>query len=72
MSQKLKLDDKEYDISDLSENSKKTLASLQFATKKLQELDNMRALLQRAKNSYMESLKKEMLSQKAGYLFDDE
>jgi len=72
MSQKLKLDDKEYDISDLSENSKKTLASLQFTTKKLQELDNMRALLQRAKNSYMESLKKEMLSQKAGYLFDDE
>lgn len=72
MSQKLKLDDKEYDISDLSENSKKTLASLQFTTKKLQELDNMRALLQRAKNSYMESIKKEMLSQKAGYLFDDE
>lgn len=72
MSQKLKLDDKEYDISDLSENSKKTLSSLQFTTKKLQELDNMRALLQRAKNSYMESLKKEMLSQKAGYLFDDE
>jgi len=31
----------------------------------------MLALLQRAKNSYMDSLTKEMLSDKAGFLFDD-
>ena len=71
MSQKIKLDDKEYDVSDLSENAKATLASLQFATQRIQELNNMQALLVRAKNSYVEGLKREMLSNKAGYLLED-
>lgn len=71
MSQKIKLDDKEYDVSDLSENAKATLASLQFATQRIQELNNMQALLVRAKNSYVEGLKREMLSSKAGYLLED-
>ena len=71
MSQKIKLDDKEYNVSDLSDRGKATLASLQFTTQRIQELINMQALLVRAKNSYMESLKKEMLSQKAGFLIDD-
>ena len=71
MSQKIKLDDKEYDVGDLSENAKATLASLQFATQRIQELNNMQALLVRAKNSYVEGLKREMLSSKAGYLLED-
>lgn len=71
MSQKIKLSDKEYDVSDLSEKGKATLASLQFATQRLQELNNMQALLVRAKNSYVEGLKKEMISSKAGYLLED-
>ena len=70
MAQKLKLDDKEYDVSDLSENARAQLTSLQFADEKLKELTNMQALLQRAKNSYVEGLKKEMISSKAGLLFD--
>ena len=71
MSQKIKLDDKEYDLSDLSDKGKATLASLQFATLRIKELNNMQALLVRAKNSYVESLKKEMISSKAGYLLED-
>lgn len=71
MAQKIKIDDKEYDLDNLSDNGKATLMSLQFATQRIQELNNMQALLVRAKNSYMESLKKEMLSKKAGYLLDD-
>ena len=71
MSKKFKLDDKEYEIDDLSDASKKTLLSLQFTSQRLQELNNMKALLQRAKNSYVDGLKKEMLSNKAGYLFDE-
>ena len=71
MSTKFKLDDKEYEIDNLSDTSKKTLLSLQFTTQRLQELNNMKALLQRAKNSYVDGLKKEMLSNKAGYLFDE-
>ena len=71
MSKKFKLDDNEYEIDNLSDASKKTLLSLQFTAQRLQELNNMKALLQRAKNSYLDSLKKEMLSNKAGYLFDE-
>lgn len=71
MSQKIKLGDKEYDVSDLSDQGKSTLASLNFATQRLQELNNMQALLVRAKNSYVEGLKKEMISSKAGYLLED-
>lgn len=72
MAQKLKLDDKEYDVSDLSENARAQLTSLQFADEKLKELTNMQALLQRAKNSYVEGLKKEMISNKAGLLFGED
>ena len=71
MGQKIKLDDKEYDVENLSDRAKTTLASLQFATQRLQELNNMQALLVRAKNSYVEGLKKEMISSKAGYILDD-
>ena len=72
MSQKIKLGDKEYDVENLSDEANATLASLKFATTRIQELTNMQALLQRAKNSYMDSLKKEMLSSKSGFLFGDD
>ena len=72
MASKLKLDDQEFDIDDLSDLAKKQLALLQFTTNRMQELTNTQALLQRAKNSYMESLKKEMLSSKAGFSLSDD
>jgi DNA repair ATPase RecN len=72
MAQKIKLDDAEYEVENLSEQAKAYIATLKFTDTRLQELTNMRALLQRAKNSYVDSLKKEMLSSKAGFLFDDE
>ena len=46
MGQKFKLEDKEYDVENLSDQAKATLASLQFATTRMQELSNMQALLQ--------------------------
>ena len=72
MGQKIKLDDMEYDVENLSDEASATLASLQFVTKRIQELNNMQALLQRAKKSYVESLKQEMLSSKAGFLFGND
>lgn len=71
MSQRIKLDNDEYDVSKLSDNGKATLASLQFVNQRIQELSNMQARLVRAKNSYAQSLKKEMLSSKAGYFLED-
>jgi len=72
MAQKIKLDDAEYEVENLSDQAKAYIATLKFTDTRLNELTNMRALLQRAKNSYLDSLKKEMLSSKAGFLFDDE
>lgn len=72
MGQKIKLDDKEYEAENLSNQARATLASLQFATTRMQELNNMQAVLQRAKNSYVDSLKKEMLSNKSGLLFGED
>ena len=72
MGQKIKLDDKEYDVENLSDRASATLASLKFATARMQELNNIQALLQRAKNSYIESLKQEMLSSKSGILLGED
>jgi hypothetical protein len=71
MVKKIKLDDKEYSVENLSDQGKATLASLQFINGRLQEITDMQALLQRAKTSYIAGLKKEVLSKKAGLLFDD-
>jgi hypothetical protein len=72
MVQKIKLDDREYDIDVFSAAAKAQLTSLQFATQRMQELKNMQALLQRAKNSYIDSIKQEMISDKAGFLFSSD
>lgn len=72
MVHKIKLDDKEYEVEALSDEARSKLNLIQFATTREQELTNMQALLQRAKNSYIESLKQEMLSKKAGFLFDED
>ena len=72
MGHKIKIEDKEYEIENLNDQAKAILASLQFVTTRIQELNNMQAILQRAKNSYAESVKQEMLSNKAGLLFGDD
>jgi hypothetical protein len=72
MGQKIKLDDKEYEVETLSDTAKAMIDTLQFSTKRIKDLENMQVLLQRAKNSYLDSLKHEMLSQKAGLLFGED
>lgn len=72
MTKKIKLWDKEYAIDDLTDVAKATLIPLQFANNRLQELNNMQAVLQQAKTSYLESFKKEILSDKAGLILQDD
>lgn len=71
MGQKIKLDDKEYDVENLSDQAKVTLNLLLFTDKRIQELLDNRALLQRAKKSYIESLKIEVLQSKSGFDFNE-
>ena len=72
MGQKIKFDDREYEVENLSDKARTTLALLQFATSKMQELNNTQALLQRAKNSYIDSLRQEVVASKAGFLVGDD
>ena len=72
MTQKIKLDDTEYDIEEMTDKAKGTISRLQFVDKQLLELSNMQSLLRRAKKSYIETLKKEILAAKAGFTFDTE
>lgn len=72
MGQKIKLDGQEFDSDDLSDHGRQQLEALQFSVSRIRELTNMQALLTRAKNSYLESIKKEILSAKAGFLLDDD
>ena len=76
MSGKIKLWDREheieYDLDNLTDKAKATLIPLQFANNRLQELNNMQAVLQQAKASYLESFKREILYDKAGLNFHDD
>jgi hypothetical protein len=66
---KIKLDDKEYDIADLSDSARKLTDSIQNVSARIEELNNMVAILNKAKRAYIEGLKSEMLSAKAGFDF---
>jgi prefoldin subunit 5 len=68
--QKIKLDDKEYDVANLSERARKLTVELQTVTALIQEANNMIAILTKAKRAYIEGLKSEMLSAKAGFDFE--
>ena len=69
---KINLDGLEYEISCLSESGQAQLLILDFLLDRMKELKGNLALLQCAKNSYVGSLKKEIVSSKAGVLFGDD
>ena len=71
MGKKIQIDEVTYDLDNLSDKARAAIQLLQFSEKRLQELSNMKALLQRARNSYMDSLRQEVLSNKAGLLLGD-
>ena len=72
MGQKIKLDGKEIDVDTISVAARENLSSLQFTSQRVVELKNILKLYQEAKNSYIGTLKREMISTKAGFLIDDE
>jgi len=66
MSQRINLDGVEYETSGLTDNGKSILASLQEASTRLQELQNLQAIFTRAKRSYIDELKREIIKGKSG------
>ncbi|WP_298679331.1 DUF6447 family protein [uncultured Lentibacter sp.] len=66
MAQRINLDGTEYDLDALSANAKKVVASLQEVNARLQEMQNLNAIFTRAKRSYIDELKREIIKGKSG------
>ena len=62
----LRIDGVDHDSDALSEAGQAQLRALQHAEAQIRELTNMKALLTRAKNSYLEELKREIIKGKSG------
>lgn len=71
MAQKIKIDNYEYDIDNLSDTAQKVVEQLRGLDQVINEKNNMSALLVRAKKAYIADLKSEMLSRKAGFDFSE-
>ena len=65
----IKIDDKEYDVAELSTTARKLTIEMQFVTAQIRELNNMVAILTKAKRAYIQELKSEMFSAKTGFDF---
>lgn len=65
------LDEQDIALSDLQDDQRFFVDKYNFTVMQLKELNNMLAILQRAKNSYITEIKKEMISKKAGFIFED-
>ena len=63
---KIKIDDKEYDTDDMSDNAKAQLASLQFNDAHITRLRNELAIADTARMAYTVALKKELESKEEG------
>ena len=67
---KIQLDDQVYDTEELNERSRRITAQLQDVNNRIKELNNLVAILRKAKYAYVADLKTEMLSAKAGFDFE--
>ena len=72
MSSKFMIGENEYDLSQLSKDGRKRVATINFVNKKINELTNLNAALKQAKNGYIDVLKREIIAQKAGISFGNE
>jgi hypothetical protein len=66
---KIKLDDLEYELSELNETANRLVIELRNLDAELQNKINMQAILNKAKNAYVADLKNEMITQKSGFDF---
>ena len=58
--QKVKINDKEYNLADLSDIVKQNIASIRFAEQEMIRLQQLLAMAQTARNGYIASLQKEL------------
>jgi len=69
---KIQIDDVEYDLDALTDQAKRLVGEVQKINARIQETQNMSAILTKAKRAYIADLKTEMLAVKAGLHFGDD
>ena len=71
MSSFFKFDNKSYRLDDFSENGQEIFSNLFFVTNHIEQLKNSLAVLNRAKNGYIEDLKLEVIEEKSGIVISE-
>ena len=71
MAQKINIDNREYDVDNLSDGARTFFEQLRGLDTVIKEKKNLSVILLKAKKAYISDLKSEMLSQKAGFDFSD-
>ena len=73
---RFRLDGKEYETQQLSQECRELVERLRFVRLTIQDIENRMALLSKAKNGYIEDLKTEIIQERTGVdfsnLFSDE
>ena len=72
MAQKFSLEGIEYDVNKLNKMARMSLSKIEFIIARMEELSNFHSVLQNSKNSYIESMKKEIISKKSGFLLEED
>lgn len=69
MAKKIILEGKEYDVDSLNQRSNEIMASVKNLDEKLADKRRLLAVLTRAKLSYIEEIKRDIVADKAGFDF---
>ena len=72
MSEKVKFEDRIYDLNSLSDNAKKNLVQLKFTQSRLTEMKQMLKELQTSSKSRFNKIQKEVMSAKTGIILDQD
>ena len=70
MNKTIEIDGNLFNVDEMSDHFKSTLASIKYVDQRITETQNMISVLNKAKNAYIESLRKEILSNKSGFLIE--
>ena len=68
---RFRLDGKEYETQQLSQECRELVERLRFVRLTIQDIENRMALLSKAKNGYIEDLKTEIIQERTGVDFGD-
>lgn len=72
MGNKFKIEDKEYDIENISAKALNIYRMVEMCTTILDEKHKVLLCFEKARNNTIDTLKKQVVAEKAGLLFDEE